>query len=202
MEQETLNLIVAYSTLTSAIAAIIAAVFISIQVKRMRQIQEVEIFLHIAKESESLEIRNAVDWLRFELNPNISYEEIKKDKQAWQNISTVVHFMETLGVLVDRGYISKDLIYDKMGLWICGLWGLSQKLIGAHRIAKQCPDYAENFELLVVEFESWSGKHPAKLEKRPRISRFQAESYYKGNVSIRAKKSTLRQKQVDKPDVR
>jgi hypothetical protein len=98
----------------------------------------------------------------------VDIRESKKERIPWDYISTVIHYFEMCGVLIDNGRISPHLLYDQMGVWVAGTWAKLEPIIAAHRTAKSTPDYAENFEILARGFYEWAKNLPPKLEKRAR----------------------------------
>ncbi len=174
-----LDFVAPLAVILSAAAAIAAAIFVSLQVLHMKRAREVDTFLRILDAGNQEPLCSAANWVKYEMKSALSYESARADRDVWQKISAVEHHFEMLGVLVGRGYLSRDLIFDQMGAWIAGTWAKLEHLIGANRAARHAPDYAENFELLAREYEKWAERHPAKLEKRARASKQTSRDYYR-----------------------
>jgi len=174
-----LSLIAPIAVTVTSLTAIVAAIFVSRQVAHLKRSREVDTFLRILEAGNHEPVRTAANWVKYDLDESLSYKEARADLEIWDKISTVEHHFEMLGILVDRTYISRDMLYDQMGPWIAGSWAKLQPLIGAHRAARKAPDYAENFEILADGYEDWAKKNPAKLEKRARASKQALQQYYK-----------------------
>lgn len=178
-DQETWALAASVAVVFSALAAILAAVFVSRQVVHMRRSRELDAFLRVVAAGNEAVLREAADWIKYGMTPNLTYEEARADATIWHRISSVVHHFEMLGVIVDRGLVARDLIYDQLGPWLVGTWGKLEPVIQAHRSAKHEPSWCENFELLVVGYDNWARRHPPKFEKRARLSQRALRDYYK-----------------------
>lgn len=175
---EYLDIISAISTTMAALAGTGATIFISLQVLAMKRSREVDTFLRVLDAGNGDRVRLAANWIKYAMNPKITYEEAMQPDPR-EKLSDIIHHFEMIGVLAQRKYNSKDLIYDQMGPWIVGSWGKLEPFILAHRAAKHAPDYAENFELLMMDYAQWAETHPAKLEKRKRTNRQDVRDYYK-----------------------
>lgn len=166
------------ATIVLALTGIGAAIFASCQLASMKRSREVDTFLNIINQGNGELVRSAANWLKHEMSSTMTYEQAMQPDNR-ERIATVVHHFEMIGILVEQGYISANLVYDQMGPWVVGTWGKLQEIISTHRIKKQAPDYAENFEILAQGYEKWSRINPAKLEKRGRATHTALQSYYK-----------------------
>jgi len=183
------------AVILSAIAAIAAALFVSLQVAHMKRAREVDTFLRILDTGNCEPVCSAANWVKYEMKSDLSYENARADQEIWQRVSAVGHHFETLGILVERKYIARDLIFDQMGPWIAGSWAKLQHLVGAHRVKRHAPDYAENFELLARSYEEWAERHPAKLEKRARSSKQAIHDYYRQEMPKKSLQPAVGKKQ-------
>jgi hypothetical protein len=155
----------------SALTAITAAVFISRQIANIRHNREVDTLLKIIAVSDQDRTREAKEWMMYELDPEgLTIDHLKSDKQSMAHFSQLVHLFETMGVLVNRKYIPKDLVFDKYGLFIAAVWGKLRKPIFALRESAQSPEFAENFEWLAIQYDLWAQSVPLKLTTGPRKS--------------------------------
>ena len=177
-----LNFITNIAIITSAVAAASAAIFIAKQVAYMKQSRLVDTFLNVFNISNHEYMRQAANWVKYEMDSNLSYDAAISDGKAWGHISAVSHFFEMVGVLLLNQCISEDIIFDQTGPWIAGTWEKLQPTIDNHRKAKKTPDYCENFEMLVQRYYEWVESHPPKLEKRSRLGREHAHEYYKRSI--------------------
>lgn len=170
--------IVSYIAVTvSALTAIIAAIFISRQVANLRRNREVDTLMKIIALSDSETTGQAKQWMMYELNPRVTFQQVKADKETMAKFSQLVHLFETMGVLVNRGYVPEDLVFDKYGLLIAGAWGKLRALILALRVHAQTEEFAENFELLVKEYDAWAHRVSLKVANGERVRVKEARSF-------------------------
>jgi len=153
----------------SCLTAIIAAIFISKQVANIRRNREVDTLLKIIALSDNELTREAKQWMMYELNDTITIQQLKLNKEVMAKFSQLVHLFETMGVLVNLNYVPKDLIFDKYGLLIAGSWNRLQPLIKNLRIDLQTEEFAENFELMVSEYDSWASRVGLKVARGSRV---------------------------------
>jgi hypothetical protein len=186
--KEWLELLSYASAIIAAAAATTAAIFISRQIAHMKRGREVDTFLRILEAGNTEAIRLASLWVKTKITPETTYEETAQAEYR-ENTALIINHFEMIGILVQRGYISKDLIYDQMGSWIVGTWAKLRVIIAAHRSAKKSPQYAENFELLVTGYDVWAKNHPPKLEKRQRPSEQILEDFYADSDKANSKES-------------
>lgn len=177
----------------SAFVAVLAALFISYQIVLVRRAHQTSTFLKVLDIARDKDFTEAANWVKYTMIPTLSYEQAKASQADWNRISEVVHFFESLGILVDRNFINRDLLFDQMGTWIAGTWGKLRPLISVHRAKHGYPDYAENFELLVDRFDKWTKKNRAKKERRPRLGVGGATNYYKQAEISPASESSKRE---------
>jgi hypothetical protein len=174
-----LDFIAPIAVILSAIAAAAAAIFISLQVAHMKRAREVDTFLRVLDIGNHEPVLLAANWVKYEMKSSLSYKNARSNQEIWQMISAMEHHFEMIGILVEQKYISRDLVFDQMGVWIAGSWSKLRSIISTHRAERQAPDYAENFEVLARSYEKWAQKHPAKLEKRDRASNDAVSGYYR-----------------------
>lgn len=184
---ESLEILSKIAPIISASTAVIAAIFISRQIINIRRNREVDTLFKIITLSDSERMLEAKDWFIYELDENLTVKSLKADKEAMKNFSHIVHLFETMGVLVNNGYIPESLVFDKYGLFIIGSWRRLQHLIAAMRINLQSYEYAENFEELVSRYDNWAATHALKTVKGTRMSLREAGSFlnYKGEGNER-----------------
>jgi hypothetical protein len=175
--KESLALLANASTIIAGIAAICAAVFVSLQVAHMKRSREVDTFLRVIEAGNTDALRGAGQWVKTRISPDTTYQQAGEADYR-ENMSLLINYFEMVGILVHRRYLSTDLVYDQMGSWIVGSWGKLRVLIAAHRTARRSPQYAENFELLALGYDAWAKRHPPKLETRERPSGLALEEFY------------------------
>ena len=174
---EILQLVSYIAVTISALTAIIAAIFISRQVANLRRNREVDTLMRIIALSDSERTAQAKEWMMYDLKPGITLQDVKANKETMAKFSQLVHLFETAGVLVHRGYVPQDLVFDKYGLLIAGAWDKLRPLIVTLRANKQSEEFAENFELLVKEYDAWAREVPLKVAKGERVRLKEARSF-------------------------
>jgi hypothetical protein len=155
--------------IASALIALVAAIFISRQIANIRRNREVDTLFKIIALADTDRSIEAKDWLLYDLDKYSSAAQLRADKQALRHFSQLVHVFETMGVIVNNGYVPHKLVFDKYGLLIIGSWNRLHTLISAMRLETQGFEYAENFELMVSKYDKWARKHPLKTAKGKRM---------------------------------
>lgn len=163
--------------IASALIALIAAVFISRQIANIRRNREVDTLFKIIALADTERTVEAKDWLLYDLDKYSSAAQLRADKQALRHFSQMVHFFETMGVIVNNGYVPQELVFDKYGLLIIGAWNRLHNLISGMRIETQGFEYAENFELLVSRYDKWAREHPLKIAKGERMKQKEGRTF-------------------------
>jgi hypothetical protein len=189
-----LDVLAPLAVILTAITGIAAAVFVSLQVAHMKRAREVDTFLRILEAGNREPLCSAANWVKYEMPSDLSYDQARRDRNIWLRISAVEHHFEMLGVLVERGYLSRDLVFDQMGAWIAGSWAKLQPVIGAHRAAQHAPTHGENFELLAKSYAEWAKSNPAKLEDRSRTTSEAIRDYYRRVLPNKGLQPTARKK--------
>jgi len=161
----------------SALIALIAAIFISKQIANIRRNREVDTLMKLITLADSDRMSDARDWLIYELHNYSTAQELKANREAMKKFSHIVHLFNTMGVLVNNGYIPETLVFSKYGLLVAGAWNRLQTLISSMRLDSQSQEYAEDFQLLVSRYDGWTKKHPLKAAKGDRMKLTQAKSY-------------------------
>ena len=170
------TMITAISTAVSVVAFAISAFLIFLQLRRFRFSQEVTVALALYDRSTSPEMLAAASWVKT-MPASFSYENYLHTPEARQKIENLWYYFEFLGVLLNRGYVSEDLIFDQQGTFIAGMWDKTQGLIKARRLDRQSPEYMENFEILRDRYSKWAKLYPPKLKSHEMR---RDEAYYEG----------------------
>jgi hypothetical protein len=184
-----LNVIVALSAAISAMAVAISLILLLVQLRRMRFTQEVTIALGLYDRSTSSEMLEAASWVKTTTLNDLRYEEFQSDSNVRNRLERLWYYFEFLGVLVNRGYVSEDMIFDQQGAFVAGIWDKTQHLVIARRKDRQSPQYMENFEILVSRFRFWADENKSKLSGDKRKS----EAYYTGEISPMASNTLARE---------
>ena len=172
----TLQIISLLAPIVSAITAVIAAVFVSRQIAHIRRNREIDTLFKIIALSDLEDTRKAKEWLMYDLVKGLTIQQLRDDRETMRKFGQAVHLFETMGVIVNRGYVSEDLVFDKYGLLIIGAWGKLQAPITALRVESQNYEYAENFELLVSKYDIWARTVSLKTSKGERLKLKEAKN--------------------------
>jgi hypothetical protein len=173
-----INFIAALAAAISAFAVAISVILLLIQLRRMRFSQEVTVALGLYDRSTSSEMLQAATWVKTKMPNDLDYQAFQQDPDTRSNLERLWYYFEFLGVLVNRGYVSQDMIFDQQGAFIAGIWDKTQHLIKARRQDRNSPQYMENFEMLTNRFRYWAGDNQPKLV----TGRRRSDAYYKGEV--------------------
>lgn len=195
--KEWLQIVANGSAAIAALAAIGAAVFVSLQVAHMKHSREVDTFLRLIDMANSTDFRRSSYWVKTRITTETTYDQTG-EKEYREHTSLIINYFEMVGNLVNHNYVSRDLIYDQMGSWIVGTWAKLKIIIAAHRAAKNSPQYAENFEVLASGYDVWAKRHPAKLDSRRRPTGAMLTNYY-DKVKQRMKRGRPTARTVPEP---
>ena len=77
----------------------------------------------------------------------------KKDPEAYTDFTTVLYYLEGLGVFVQRGLIDIGLVADLMSNRVIVLWEKLEHAIKGSRIKQKAPKYHDHFEYLYNELK-------------------------------------------------
>ncbi len=178
LDQAQLSIIQTLAVIISAVATAAAAIFVARQVSLMKQTRLVDTFLNVFNTGNQDYMREAANWVKYEMDSDTTYETAASNPKSWRHVSAINHYFEMVGVLVGNGYISEDLVFDQMGAWIAGSWEKLRPIIEAHREKKNIPDHCENFELLAARYYEWTKAHAPKVKTRPYFGQERARTYY------------------------
>ncbi|HMH43526.1 MAG TPA: hypothetical protein VK557_08590 [Pyrinomonadaceae bacterium] len=162
----------------SALAVAVSLILLLLQLKRMRFTQEVTVALGLYDRSTSPEMLAAASWVKSTMPEAITYDDFQRDPAARGNLERLWYYFEFLGVLVGRGYVNEDMIFDQQGAFIAGIWDKTRHLIIARRQDRKSPQYMENFEILRNRFQVWANKNAPKLSL---MDKRRVEAYYDGD---------------------
>lgn len=85
------------AVIVSAIATALAAVFVAQQVSLMRQGRDIDTFLNILNFGNQDFVREAADWIKYEMDQGLPYDRATADGLAWSRIAVVNHYFEMGG---------------------------------------------------------------------------------------------------------
>jgi len=105
----------------------------------------------------------SIDWVIYELDVK-SYEEFKekypKGSKELKYFRDYTSYQELIGVLVLKGLLSEDLIFD---LWGNLVWKKLEPIVYGMRKEIEMPRYLENFEVLAKRYPEWAENNPPKV---------------------------------------
>ena len=92
------------------------------------------------------------------------YEEFKekypKGSKELKYFRDYTSYQELIGVLVLKGLLSEDLIFD---LWGSLVWKKLEPIVYGMRKEIEMPRYLENFEVLAKRYPEWAKNNPPKV---------------------------------------
>jgi hypothetical protein len=178
---DALTLIATVANAISAAAVAVSLLLLLLQLKRMRFTQEVTVALGLYDRSTSSEMLEAASWVKTSMPVDLNYEHYRTDSEIRTRLERLWYYFEFLGVLVERGYVNEDIVFDQQGAFIAGIWDKTQHLILARRQDRGSPQYMENFEILRQRFELWA------LRNRPKLApddKRKTATYYNGETGV------------------
>lgn len=171
------TMVAAVATAASAVAVAVSAALVFLQLRGVRLSQEVTVALSLHDRSTSPDILDAGNWVKTQMPDGFAYTDYLASTDAREKLNRLWYYFEFVGVLVNRGYVSEDLIFDQQGAFIAGVWDRTQALIKARRLDRESPQFMENFQLLRNRFVEWAVSNRPKLA--PTEMR-RTQGYYQG----------------------
>ncbi len=168
MSSETWTIVSAVAAIISALAVAVSLLLVLLQLRRMRLAQETDTAVALYEKSTGPEMLEAIDWIKNIMPASFSYENFKADADARRRIQRVLYHFEFVGVLVHRGYMSPEIVFDQEGSLITGMWEKVTQVIQARRAERKDLRYMENFELLCVVYAEWARRQKPKVAPPPR----------------------------------
>lgn len=123
-----LTLITTIASAVSAVAVAVSLILLLLQLHRMRFTQEVTVALGLYDRSTSPEMLEAVSWVKTEMSSDVTYDDYRSNPEVRSRLEHLWYYFEFLGVLVDRGYVNEDIVFDQQGAFIAGIWDKTQHL--------------------------------------------------------------------------
>lgn len=90
------------------------------------------------------------------------YPQGSRDFQLFERFTSK---FELAGLLIEYGFLSEDLYYDRYG-GLQAEWERARPIIYGIRKQWNEPRFRENFELLAKRGREWLDKHPPKVNNR------------------------------------
>ena len=112
---------------------------------------------------QTQKIGDAMNWVASEINEK-TFKEFREKypigSEGCKKFSTFTAFFEAIGILVNRGLLSEDLIYDA---WGDLFWKTTEAIVHGRREELQVPRLYENYEVMAKGYSEWAEKNPPKL---------------------------------------
>jgi hypothetical protein len=113
--------------------------------------------------TQNKDIIDAINWVTYELNVK-TYEEFKEKypmgSNGFKKFNGYTAIFEMIGILVNRGLLSGELIYDA---WGDLHWGKVESVVHGMREEWKMPRLNENFEVMAKEYPEWAERNPPKI---------------------------------------
>jgi hypothetical protein len=113
--------------------------------------------------TQNKDMIDAMNWVAYELNVK-NYEEFKEKypmgSEEFKKFNGYTAIFETIGILVNRGLLSSDLIYDA---WGDLFWRKTEAIVHGMRKEFQMPRLNENFEVMAKGYAEWAEENPPRV---------------------------------------
>ena len=138
------------STFT-AVASIIAAVFVLFELKHMGKHRDLEISMKLFEWAETDRLRKAFRWIEkeFQFEDFEKYKvEVAEKLEVGDYPFQVEAFFEEVGFLVNKKFVDIDVIVDRLGAYIVSNWRKMEPWIFAMRKERSDATFGEHFQIL------------------------------------------------------
>jgi len=143
--------IIEWSTVLSAVAAVLLTVFALDQLRHMEKHRNVEVSMKIFEWGENERLRKAFKWVEKEFQFE-DYAKYEKQEDADEEVSdypyVVTAFFEQVGFLVGKKFVDLDVIDDRLGPHIVSNWKKLEPWIMAMRKERYDETFGEHFQKL------------------------------------------------------
>ena len=143
--------LIEFAAIISALAGILVAIFVAIQLRHMGKHSDLEITLKLFEWAETDRLRRAFRWVETEFQFR-DYESYKA--QVAVNIDVgdypyeVEAFFEQVGFLVNKSFVDIDVIVDRLGGLIVSNWKKLEPWVLAIRKERGDRTFGEHFQIL------------------------------------------------------
>jgi hypothetical protein len=125
---------------------------------------DAELLLQIFAISRSDEEVMEANWWVIEKLDVENYDEFKSKypmgSEGDRNVRTYAMYGELTGLLVNRGLLSEDLVFDWLGDFT---WKKLGPIVQGMRKDSKMPRLYENYEVLAKKYPKWAEKNPPKV---------------------------------------
>lgn len=143
--------IIEWAAVLSAVAGIVAAVFILLQLWHMDRHRDLEISMKLFDWAETESLRKAFRWVEREFQFE-NFDKYKAEVEENFEISDypyqVEAFFEEVGFLVDKKFVDIDVIVDRLGAYTISNWKKLEPWILASRKERGDKTFGEHFQKL------------------------------------------------------
>ena len=140
-----------YASTFTAVASIIAAVFVLFELRHMDKHRDLEISIKLFEWAETDRLRKAFRWVEKEFQFE-DFEKYKVDVAEKFEVGDypfqVEAFFEEVGFLVNKKFVDIDVIVDRLGAYIVSNWRKMEPWIFAMRKETSDATFGEHFQIL------------------------------------------------------
>ena len=140
-----------YASTFTAVASIIAAVFVLFELRHMDKHRDLEISIKLFEWAETDRLRKAFRWIEKEFQFE-DFEKYKVDVAEKFEVGDypfqVEAFFEEVGFLVNKKFVDIDVIVDRLGAYIVSNWRKLEPWIFAIRKERSDATFGEHFQIL------------------------------------------------------
>jgi len=140
-----------YASTFTAVASIIAAVFVLFELRHMDKHRDLEISIKLFEWAETDRLRKAFRWVEKEFQFE-GFEKYKVDVAEKFEVGDypfqVEAFFEEVGFLVNKKFVDIDVIVDRLGAYIVSNWRKLEPWIFAIRKERSDATFGEHFQIL------------------------------------------------------
>lgn len=154
--------IIEWSTIFSAVAAVLLTIFALDQLRHMEKHRNVDISMKLFEWSENERLRRALKWVEREFQFE-NYEKFRKQEETDSEVSDysyeVIGFFEQVGFPVGKRFVDLDVIDDRLGPYIVSNWKKLEPWIMAMRRERYDRTFGEHFQKLYEKTIAYMKKH-------------------------------------------
>ena len=140
-----------YASTFTAVASIIAAVFVLFELRHMDKHRDLEISIKLFEWAETDRLRKAFRWIEkeFQFEDFEKYKvEVAEKLEVGDYPFQVEAFFEEVGFLVNKKFVDIDVIVDRLGAYIVSNWRKMEPWIFAMRKERSDATFGEHFQIL------------------------------------------------------
>jgi hypothetical protein len=143
--------LVEWTAVLSALAGVLATMFILLELRHMDQHRDLEISMKLFDWAETEGLRKAFRWVEreFQFEDFEKYKaEVERDFDASDYPYRVEAFFEEVGFLVNKKFVDIDVIVDRLGAIIISNWKKLEPWILVMRKEREDKTFGEHFQKL------------------------------------------------------